>query len=151
MAKPFTNQRPGSVVVSRQIAVKDFYATNTGQDFEVIQPKNTIVESVHVFFDGATEIDGQSGGTAGDMLLNIGTNSNHTGQEIVTTKTVIDASADDTIDDGDVVSCTSNIAGTAQAGCPTDDRILYGRLTCGDATTIIGTNKLQIHIGFRQF
>jgi flagellar basal body P-ring protein FlgI len=151
MAKPFTNQRPGSVVVSRQVAVKDFYVASTPQNFEVVQPKNTIVESVHVFFDGATEIDGYGAGTAGDMLLTIGTNSDYSGTEIVTAKTVIDATADDTIDDGDVVSCTGNIAAAAQAGCPTDDRVLYGRLTCGDASTITGTNKLQIHIGFRQF
>ena len=73
MANPFTNQRPGSVVSSRQIAVKDFYVTSISQDFTFIQPKNSIIESVHVFFDGATTISGFGSTTAGDMTLVLGT------------------------------------------------------------------------------
>ena len=149
MANPLTNQRPGSVVSSRQVAVKDFYVTSTNQDFTFMQPQNSIIESVHVFFDGATEIDGYGSTTAGDMTLVLGTAAG--GVQIATSTTIIDASADDTIDDGAVVSCTAQLTAAATGSAATSETVLHGRLACGDADTITGTNKLQVHIAFRQF
>ena len=147
-----TNQRPGSVVASRQVAIEGFYVTSSTVDFSVVQPQGTIIESVHVFFDGLTTLaDGDASAGDGDASLTIGTNSNFAGTEAVTSTSIVDFSADPSLEDGKVVSATSNIAAAMQANATTADRVLFGQITCGDASTITGTNKLQIHIGFRHF
>ena len=146
-----TNQRPGSVVASRQVAIEDFYVTSTTVDFSIVQPEGTIVESVHVFFDGRSAFSGGGGGTAGDASLTIGTNSDFTGSEIVTTKTIVDFDTTPTIVDGTVIDFAAVIAAGAKTAAPTADRVLFGQITCGDASLSSGTNKLQVHIGFRHF
>ena len=62
-------QRPGSVVASRQVAIEDFYVTSSTVDFSFVQPERTIVESIHVMFDGLTTLADAGGGTAGDASL----------------------------------------------------------------------------------
>ena len=143
-------QRPGSVVASRQVAIEDFYVTSSTVDFSFVQPERTIVESIHVMFDGLTTLADAGGGTAGDASLTIGTNSDFSGTEVATAKTIVDFDADPSLEDGKVVNVNTIVSGY-QGNATTADTVLYGRITCGDAPTITGTNKLQIHIGFRHF
>ena len=144
-----TNQRPGSVVASRQVAIEEFYVTSSYVDFSVVQPKGTIIESIHVFFDGLTTLASAGGGTAGDANLTIGTNSNFAGTEVLGTTPIADFDSDPSLEDGKVVE--GSVQSAMKTNATTADRVLFGRIACGDASSITGTNKLQIHIGFRHF
>lgn len=145
-----TSQRPGGGVGSRQVVIEDFYVTSSDVDFSIVQPKGTIVESVHVFYDGLTTLSSGGAGTAGDANLTIGTDSNFSGTEVLISTPIADYTADPSLEDGKVVDCAANIVAAIKANAVTESRVLYGRIAGGDATAT-GTNRLQIHIGFRHF
>jgi hypothetical protein len=145
-----TSQRPGGGIGSRQVVIEDFYVTSSNVDFSIVQPKGTIVESVHVFYDGLTTLSGGGAGAAGDANLTIGTNSDFSGTEVLTSFAIADYTDDPSLEDGKVVDCAANIVAAIKANAVTESRVLYGRIAGGDATAT-GTNRLQIHIGFRHF
>lgn len=145
-----TSQRPGGGIGSRQVVIEDFYVTSSNVDFSIVQPKGTIVESVHVFYDGLTTLSSGGADAAGDANLTIGTNSNFSGTEVLTSLEIADYTDDPTLEDGKVVDCAANIVAAIKANAVTESRVLYGRIAGGDATAT-GTNRLQIHIGFRHF
>jgi hypothetical protein len=145
-----TSQRPGGGVGSRQVVIEDFYVTSSDVDFSIVQPKGTIVESVHVFYDGLTTLSSGGAGTAGDANLTIGTDSNFSGTEVLISTPIAGYTDDPSLEDGKVVDCAANIVAAIKANAVTESRVLYGRIAGGDATAT-GTNRLQIHIGFRHF
>lgn len=145
-----TSQRSGASVGSRQVVIEDFYVTSSNVDFSVVQPKYSIIESVHVFYDGLTTLSSGGSGTDGDANLTIGTNSDFSGTEVLTSIPIADYDTDASLEDGKVVDCAANIAAGVKANAVTESRVLYGRIAGGDATAT-GTNRLQIHIGFRHF
>ena len=81
--------------------------------------------------------------------MTIGTNSNFAGTEVLGTTLIADFTDDPSLEDGKVVE--GSVQAAMKANATTADRVLFGRIACGDASSITGTNKLQIHIGFRHF
>ena len=74
----FTHATPGSMTSSHKITIKNACKQNTDTDFEFDQPANSIVDGVFVRVVGAITIGG-----AADVGFRMGTDSDHTGQEIV--------------------------------------------------------------------
>ena len=143
-----TSQRPGSVVASRQVLIEDFYVKDSNVDFSFVQPKGTILETVHAIFDGLTTISDEVADADAD--LTIGTNSDFTGTEVLGEFVLVDYSNDPSLQDAKVMTMSANISAGMKRDATTEDRVLYGRIVCGDGT-VTGTNKVRLHFGFRHF
>jgi len=151
----FTHATPGCMTSSHKITIKKACKQNTDTDFEFDQPANSIVDGVFVRVVGAITIGG-----ATDIGFRMGTNSDHTGQEIVAdvSNGILDQSDDATVAAGNVISFT--IAGTGGVVAPgvTNGagsftgvaRRIFGRIDTGNQA-ITGGNELEIHVTYRHF
>tara|TARA_R100001510_G_C7497170_1_gene102377 strand:+ start:85 stop:552 length:468 start_codon:yes stop_codon:yes gene_type:complete len=150
------HQVPGSITVSRQVRIADAFSNGATTKFALEQPANSIIESVLIRAVGDITV-----GSAVDIDFNLGTNSDHTGNEVVTSIAYLDGSANTTVNAGVVKTCSIvdgvNSDAINSYGNPaavtTDDRTLFGRFVTGaaDVTTGAGKNEVEVHVTFRQF
>lgn len=151
----FSHKLPGPLQVANRIVISNACVQNTNTDFEIVQPANSVVEKVFVRVLGAITV-----ASAVDVGFNLGTNSDHSGGEVV-------ASVSDGILDGtDALTVAANnvfsftVASTAAAGSPSttsgtgtmvaDETTLYGRIATGNAA-VSGDNQLEISVVYRVF
>ena len=151
----FTHATPGCMTSSHKITIKNACKQNTDTDFEFDQPANSIVDGVFVRVVGAITIGG-----AADVGFRMGTNSDHTGQEIVAdaAQGILDQSDNATVAAGNVFSFT--VVGTGGVVSPgvTNGtgsftgvaRKLFGRIDTGNQE-ITGANELEVHVAYRHF
>jgi len=140
---------------SRAITIKNACKQNTDTDFEFDQPANSIVDGVFVRVVGAITIGG-----AGDIGFRMGTDSDHTGVDIVAdvSNGILDQSDNGTVAAGKVFSFTVAATGgvstpgvTSGTGAFTGDaRKIYGRIDTANQA-ITGDNELEIHVVYRHF
>jgi hypothetical protein len=151
----FTHATPGSMTSSHKITIKNACKQNTDTDFEFDQPANSIVDAVLVRVVGAITIGG-----AADVGFRMGTNSDHTGQEIVADapEGILDQSDNATVAAGNVISFTvAGTGGVVAAGVTNGTgsftgvaRKIFGRIDTGNQA-ISGDNELEIHVVYRHF
>ena len=151
----FTHATPGSMTSSHKITIKNACKQNTDTDFEFDQPANSIVDGVFVRVVGAITIGG-----AADVGFRMGTNSDHTGEEIVADVSdgILDQSENATVAAGNVLSFTIAETGGVTAPGATDAagsftgvaRKLFGRIDTGNQA-ITGGNELEVHVAYRHF
>ena len=151
----FTHATPGCMTSSHKITIKNACKQNTDTDFEFDQPANSIVDGVFVRVVGAITIGG-----AADVGFRMGTNSDHTGEEIVADapQGILDQSDNATVAAGNVFSFT--VVGTGGVVSPgvTNGagsftgvaRKLFGRIDTGNQA-ITGANELEVHVAYRHF
>ena len=150
------HQVPGSITVSRQVRIADAFSNGATTKFALEQPANSIIESVLIRAVGDITI-----GAVVDINFNLGTNSDHTGNEVVTSVAYLDGSENQTVNAGvvkvcDIVDGVNSDAMNSyanSAAVTTDDRTLFGRFVtgAGDITTGAGKNEVEVHVTFRQF
>ena len=151
----FSHARPGCMTSSHAITIKNACKQNTDTDFEFDQPANSIVDGVFVRVVGGITIGG-----AADIGFRMGTNSDHTGVDIVAdvSNGILDQSDNATVAAGNVFKFT--IAGTAGTNDPgvTNTagaftgvaRKIFGRIDTPNQT-ITGDNELEVHVVYRHF
>ena len=143
---------PGSIVVSRKIRITDALAESTNTNFEILQPANSVIDSVIIHTVGTVTM-----ASAVDVSFNLGTASTYDGAQVVASALYIDGSDNlsalagtaltTTIVDGvntDALATFGNAASVT-----TDDRTLYGRFVTG-AAAVSGGNEIEVHVAFRQ-
>ena len=86
------HQVPGSITVSRQVRIADAFSNGATTKFALEQPANSIIESVLIRAVGDITI-----GAVVDINFNLGTNSDHTGNEVVTSVAYLDGSENQTV------------------------------------------------------
>jgi len=151
----FSHTTPGCMTSSHKQTIKNACVQNANTDFEFEQPANSIVDAVFVRVVGAITI-----GAATDIGMNIGTNSNHTGTEIVNDADgILDGSDSTTVNAGVVLKFDpdSSTGGAAASGVTNGtgaftgvSRRLFGRISTSD-NTISGGNELEINVVYRHF
>ena len=148
-----SHSAPGNIVVSRKIRITDALAESTNTNFEILQPANSVIDSVIIHTVGTVTM-----ASAVDVSFNFGTASTYDGAQVVASALYIDGSANvsalagtaltTTIVDGvntDALATFGNAASVT-----TDDRTLYGRFVTG-AAAVSGGNEIEVHVAFRQF
>jgi hypothetical protein len=151
----FTHATPGCMTSSHKITIKNACKQFKDTDFEFDQPANSIVDGVFVRVVGAITIGG-----AADIGFRMGTNSDHTGIDIVgaVSNGILDQSDNATVAAGNVISFS--IAGTGGVVLPgiTNGagsftgvaRKIFGRINTGNQA-ITGDNELEVHVAYRHF
>jgi|TARA_R100000149_G_scaffold19369_2_gene7470 hypothetical protein len=147
---------PGSITVSSQVRIADAFSNGATTSFAIEQPANSIIESVLIRAVGDITLS-----AAQDIDFNLGTDSDHTGGQVVASVAYLDGSENQTVNAGVVKTCTIvdgvnsdaiNSYGNA-AAVTTSARKLFGRFVTGsaDVTTGAGKNEVEVHVTFRQF
>lgn len=153
MAK-FSHTYPGPVVVSNKIIINEACSNGANTDFEIDQPANSIIDKVFVRVLGAITV-----ASAVDIGFNLGTDSDHTGTQIVATDAdgILDSSDALTVSAGNVFSFTVAGGGANTPGVTngtgallSDARTLYGRITTG-ADDVSGDNQLEVSVVYTIF
>jgi len=149
----YRHKESGSLVVSRKVKISDAFANGATTNFEIEQPKDTLIDSVIVRTVGTVTV----GGTV-DITFSLGTNSNFDGEEVVADVLYLDGSANTSVLAGTAKTCTlvdgvntdaMNSYGNA-ASIVTDERTLFGKFVVG-AAAVTGGNEVEIHVAFRHF
>lgn len=148
-----SHSAPGTIVVSRKIRITDACAESTNTNFEILQPANSVIDSVIIHTVGTVTM-----ASAVDVSFNLGTAVNYAGGQVVASALYIDGSASvsalagtaltATIVDGvntDALASFGNAASVTTAA-----RTLHGRFVTG-AAAVSGGNEIEVHISFRQF
>tara|TARA_R110002012_G_scaffold109131_2_gene252704 strand:+ start:93 stop:551 length:459 start_codon:yes stop_codon:yes gene_type:complete len=148
-----SHSAPGNIVVSRKIRITDALAESTNTNFEILQPANSVIDSVIIHTVGTVTM-----ASTVDVSFNLGTASTYDGGQVVASALYIDGSDNvsalagtaltTTIVDGvntDALATFGNAASVT-----TDDRTLYGRFVTG-AAAVSGGNEIEVHVAFRQF
>ena len=148
-----SHSAPGNIVVSRKIRMTDACAESSNTNFEILQPANSVIDSVIIHTVGTVTM-----ASAVDVSFNLGTAVNYAGAQVVASALYIDGSDDKsalagtalttTIVDGVNTDALASFANPASV--TTDDRTLYGRFVTG-AAVVSGNNEIEVHVAFRQF
>lgn len=152
MAK-YRHKESGSLVVSRKVRISEAFANGETTNFEIEQPKDTLIDSVIVRTVGTVTM-----ASAVDITFSLGTNSNFDGEEVVADALYLDGSANVSVLAGTAKTCTlvdgvntDAIASYGNAASiVTDERTLYGKFVVG-AANVSGDNEVEVHVAFRQF
>ena len=139
------HQGSGNILTTARVEIKTAVVQNENVEFEIDQPVGSVIDSFRVVNVGAIAM-------AGDLSVNLGSNSDHSGGEYVaaTACELLDNTNDgDTSIAANTVTTASAIAG-GNAVYTTDSRRLFGRVNVADvAVTITGDNVLYIDCTFR--
>lgn len=151
----YSHTTPGCMTSSHKLTIKDACVQDANTDFSFEQPANSIVDAVFVRVVGAITIGG-----ATDIGMNIGTDSDHTGTQIVNDADgILDGSSSTTVNAGVVLKFApdSSTGGAADSGTTNgtgafngSNRRLFGRISTSN-NTITGGNELEIHVVYRHF
>jgi hypothetical protein len=152
MAK-FSHSAPGNIVVSRKIRITDALAESSNTNFEILQPANSVIDSVIIHTVGTVTIDSDV-----DVSFNLGTASTYDGGQVVASALYIDGTTSLSALAGTVLTTTIvdgvNTDALASFGNPASvtatARTLYGRFVTG-AAAVSGDNEIEVHVAFRQF
>lgn len=152
MAK-YRHKESGSLVVSRKVRISEAFANGETTNFEIEQPKDTVIESVIVRTVGTVTM-----GSAVDITFSLGTDSDYDGEQVVADVIYLDGSASLSVLAGTAKTCTivdgvnTDVMATYgnAASIVTDERTLYGKFVVG-AADVSGGNEVEVHVAFRQF
>lgn len=128
-----------------RVEIRDAVVRNENVEFEIDQPVGSVIDSFRVVNVGKIAV-------AGDLSVNLGSNSDHSGGEYVAASSceLIDNTNDS---ETEIVANSVTVASTLAGGnavYTTDSRVLYGRVNVPDAAvTITGDNVLYIDCTFR--
>ena len=153
MAK-YRHKESGSLVVSRKVRISEAFANGATTNFEIEQPKDTVIESVIVRTVGTVTLD-----AAVDITFSLGTNSNFDGEEVVADVLYIDGSENQVALAGTALTATIvdgvNTDALATFGNPasivTDERTLFGKFVVGAGNVSATGNIVEVHVAFRHF
>tara|TARA_Y100000592_G_scaffold69920_1_gene108770 strand:- start:235 stop:678 length:444 start_codon:yes stop_codon:yes gene_type:complete len=139
------HQGSGNIVTTARVEIRDAVVRNENVEFEIDQPVGSVIDSFRVVNVGKIAV-------AGDLSVNLGSNSDHSGGEYVAAadcELIDNANDSETEIAANSVTVASALA-SGNAVYTTDSRVLYGRVNVPDATvTITGDNVLYIDCTFR--
>ena len=139
------HQGSGNIVSTARVEIRDAVVRNENVEFEIDQPVGSVIDTFRVVNVGKIAV-------AGDLSVNLGSNSDHSGGEYVaaTACELIDNTNDS---ETEIAANSVTVASTLASGSAvytTDSRVLYGRVNVPDAAvTITGDNVLYIDCTFR--
>jgi hypothetical protein len=149
----YRHKESGSLVVSRKVRISEAFANGETTNFEIEQPKDTVIDSVIVRTVGTVTM-----ASAVDITFSLGTDSDYDGEQVVADVIYLDGSDTLSVLAGTAKTCTivdgvntdaMNSYGNA-ASIVTDERTLYGKFVVG-AANVSGGNEVEVHVAFRQF
>ena len=149
----FSHSAPGNIVVSRKIRITDALAASSNTNFEILQPANSVIDSVIIHTVGTVTM-----ASAVDVSFNFGTASTYDGGQVVASALYIDGTDQLSALAGTALTATIvdgvNTDALASFGNPASvtatARTLYGRFVTG-AAAVSGDNEIEVHVAFRQF
>jgi hypothetical protein len=151
MAK-ISNVYPGPQLVSQRLIIKEL-ANGDAVKFEFDQPANSTVDGVYV-----RTLTDLTVGSAVDIGLNLGTNSNYQGTDVAnTTNGILDGSDGLTsvanqvfsFSVGSGVKETTASLTSGNADITNEQRTLYGEITVGAAAVTPVANAIEVSIVYR--
>lgn len=149
-----SNKYPGPQLASQRLIINDL-VQNKNVLFEFEQPANSTIDGVYV-----RTLTDLTVASAVDIGLNIGTNSNYNGTQVVNdTDGILDGSAALTSVANQVFSFTvgtsvkETASGTTNgsADIVNDHRTLYGKVNVGNAAITPVRNAIEVSIVYRIF
>ena len=141
------------MVVSRKIRITDACAESTTTKFEILQPANSVIDSVIIYTVGTVTV-----ASAVDVDFNLGTAATHDGEQVVAAAKYLTGGTNTSVLAGTALTTTlvdgvnTDALGTSAqpASVTTADRNLYGSFETG-AAVVSGGNEIEVHVAFRQF